>query len=147
MGHRVFLHPLGFYVSFLDNKSQSLLPRQIIVTMMSTTCQIIGLPKLIPKTMKSTAAKSEEPTIVREFIILTLEWKMKRKGRDSNPRNAINVNTLSRRASSTTPAPFRNAERMIGKDCWKSNPLLCVPSFCNLKRKEKRYIIALNHGE
>jgi len=24
---------------------------------------------------------------------------------------------------------------MIGKDCWKSNPLLCVSSFCTLEIK------------
>ena len=48
------------------------------------------------------ASKNPNPLIARGFLLT--DW---RRGRDSNPRYAINVYTLSRRATSTTHPPLR----------------------------------------
>ncbi len=42
-----------------------------------------------------------------------------RRGWDSNPRDALGVNTLSRRASSTTPAPLRSESTRLA---WLESP-------------------------
>ena len=44
--------------------------------------------------------------IVYGKIIIRIGQQLTRKEGDSNPRNALGVYTLSRRASSTTRAPF-----------------------------------------
>ena len=48
----------------------------------------------------------KEKSLDNQGIFLLKNW---RRGRDSNPRYAINVYTLSRRATSTTHPPLRMA--------------------------------------
>ncbi len=45
-------------------------------------------------------------TIFLDFSLMFISEYLKRKEGDSNPRNALGVYTLSRRASSTTRASF-----------------------------------------
>ena len=50
----------------------------------------------------------KEKSLDNQGIFLFKNW---RRGRDSNPRYAINVYTLSRRATSTTHPPLREVEQ------------------------------------
>ena len=54
------------------------------------------------KKISTAAQKHQKKDIANPCDVFVL-----RKGRDSNPRSAFNAYSLSRRASSTTRAPFR----------------------------------------
>ena len=53
-------------------------------------------------------------TIFLDFSLMFISEYLKRRERDSNPRNAFDVYTLSRRASSATRAPLLG----LGNSCW-----------------------------
>ena len=54
-----------------------------------------------------TFVTRHEKRVVNPFSEFYNPFIIKRKDGDSNPGNPLEVDTLSRRASSTTPAPFQ----------------------------------------